>query len=121
MVDPRPGSDPAHTITGKGTAAWVQDRPSTTVCGDPRIGRPGHKDRDQGEAQFAQDSVRVTVQEAGSCRASPPTTRGRGRRLRSTDNAATPCPLLAAARGRDPPPPAASDVWAYATAAERAA
>lgn len=65
MVDPRPDSDPAHTITGKGTAAWVQDRPSTTVCDDPRIGRPGHKDRDQGEAQFDRDSVRVTVEEAG--------------------------------------------------------
>jgi DNA (cytosine-5)-methyltransferase 1 len=71
MVDPRPGSAPAHTITGKGTAAWVQDRPSTTVCGDPRIGRPGHKDRDQGEAQFAQDSVRVTVQEAGILQSFP--------------------------------------------------
>lgn len=73
MVDPRPDTDPAHTITGKGTAAWVQDRPSTTVCGDPRIGRPGHKDRDQGEAQFEQDSVRVSVAEAGVLQSFPAT------------------------------------------------
>lgn len=39
-------------------------RPATTVQGDPRIGRPGHKDRDGGESQFAQDSVRITVAEA---------------------------------------------------------
>lgn len=68
MVDPRPDSDPAHTITGKGTAAWVQDRPSTTVCGDARI---GHKDRDEGEAQFERDSVRVSVQEAGVLQSFP--------------------------------------------------
>lgn len=43
---------------------WVFDRPATTVCGDARIGRPGHKDRDRGEAQFESGSVRVTVQEA---------------------------------------------------------
>src|SRR2546430_2236378 len=71
MVDPRPDSDPAHTITGKGTAAWVSSRPPTTVCGDARIGRPGHKDRDQGEAQFAEDSVRVTVAEAGMLQSFP--------------------------------------------------
>lgn len=71
MFEPRPSSDPAHTITGKATAARVTDRPSTTVCGDARIGRPGHKDRDKGEAQFEQDSVRVTVQEAGILQSFP--------------------------------------------------
>jgi DNA (cytosine-5)-methyltransferase 1 len=105
MVDPRPAPAPAHTITGKGTAAWVlrngtQDnactreldepagtlffggrgnavdwvrgeRPSTTVCGDVRIGSPGHKDRAGGEAQFSGESVRVTVQEAGVLQSFP--------------------------------------------------
>jgi DNA (cytosine-5)-methyltransferase 1 len=43
----------------------VQDRPATTVQGDPRIGRPGHKGREPGgESQFAVDSVRITVEEA---------------------------------------------------------
>lgn len=62
---PRSLDEPSATITGKGTVAWVYDRPATTVCGDPRIGRPGHKDRETGEAQFDSGSVRVTVAEAG--------------------------------------------------------
>lgn len=45
MVDPRPDSDPAHTITGKATATWVDDRGSQTV--------------------------RVTVQEAGILQSFP--------------------------------------------------
>jgi DNA (cytosine-5)-methyltransferase 1 len=44
--------------------SWVAERPSTTVCADARIGRPGHKDRSQGEAQFALESVRVSIEEA---------------------------------------------------------
>jgi DNA (cytosine-5)-methyltransferase 1 len=52
-------------------AAWVAERPSTTVQGDPRIGRPGHKDRDKGESQFAQDSVRITVEEAAVLQSFP--------------------------------------------------
>lgn len=46
-------------------ASWCWERPATTVCGDPRIGRPGHKDRSAGgESQFAKDSVRVSVGDA---------------------------------------------------------
>jgi DNA (cytosine-5)-methyltransferase 1 len=46
-------------------AAWVTERPATTVQGDPRIGRPGHKGPESGgESQFAVDSVRITVTEA---------------------------------------------------------
>jgi len=111
MVDPRPDSDPAHNITGKGTAAWVQDRPSTTVCGDPRIGRPGHKDRDQGEAQFAQDSVRVTVREAGILQSFPADYPWQGTKTaqyRQCGDAVPPLlaaailrPLLAASAGRE--------------------
>lgn len=52
--------------------AWVNERPATTVQGDPRIGRPGHKDRDKGEAQFEQESVRITVQEAAILQSFPP-------------------------------------------------
>ena len=53
-------------------AAWVTERPATTVQGDPRVGRPGHKDRDKGESQFAQDSVRITVEEAAALQSFPP-------------------------------------------------
>ena len=52
-------------------AAWVAERPSTTVQGDPPIGRPGHKDREGGEAQFEQESVRITVEEAAILQSFP--------------------------------------------------
>lgn len=72
-----PADEPAPTITsagGKpgGNLARVAERPSTTVQGDPRIGRPGHKDRDKGESQFEQDSVRITVEEAATLQSFPP-------------------------------------------------
>ena len=51
---------------------WVFERPATTVQGDPRIGRPGHKDRDKGEAQFQLGAVRVTVAEAAALQSFPP-------------------------------------------------
>lgn len=59
--------EPAPTIAFGHNAErveWVAERPSTTVCGGPRIGRPGHKDRESGEAQFAEESVRVSLEEA---------------------------------------------------------
>lgn len=72
MVEPRPGTDPAHTLTGKGTAAWVQNRPATSVLGDPRIAPPGgHRDREGGERQFSGDTVRVTVREAAILQSFP--------------------------------------------------
>lgn len=63
-VDPSAAPAPAPALTSKSGGQWVMQRPATTVQGDPRIGRPGHKDRDGGESQFAQDSVRITVAEA---------------------------------------------------------
>ena len=53
-------------------AAWTVERPATTVQGDPTLGRPGHKDRDKGESQFAVDSVRITVEEAAALQSMPP-------------------------------------------------
>ncbi len=74
----RPGRDanqPAFTVTGSdrgGTRVeWVRDRPATTVCGDARLGAPGHRDREGGERQFGDESVRVTVQEAGVLQSFP--------------------------------------------------
>ena len=43
---------------------WVHGRPATSVQGDPRIGHPGHKDREGGESQFEQDAVRIELHEA---------------------------------------------------------
>ncbi len=44
--------------------AWVFGRPATTVCGDPRLGNPGHRDREGGEPQFDSDAIRLTIDEA---------------------------------------------------------
>lgn len=59
--------EPAPTIHfghNLNEVAWVAERPSTTVCATPRIGRPGHKRREDGEQQFAEESVRVSLEEA---------------------------------------------------------
>lgn len=43
---------------------WPEVRPATTLQGDPRIGRPGHKNREDGEGQFEQEAIKVTLEEA---------------------------------------------------------
>ena len=58
-----PRDEPAPTITSAGgkagaNLAWVMER-------------PGHKDRDKGESQFEQDSVRITVREAAILQSFP--------------------------------------------------
>lgn len=63
---PRETSEPAATITGKGTAAWTHGAPATTVQGDPRIAPRGHHDR-----QFSGETVRVTVDEAARLQSFP--------------------------------------------------
>lgn len=71
---PRPAADPAHTITGKGTAAWVAERPSPTVVGSFRpdvVAAPGWRTAGSGPRQNAPGSVRVTVQEAGVLQSFP--------------------------------------------------
>lgn len=63
----RRACEPAGTLFfGERTNAvdWVHTRLATTVCGDARIAPPGHRDREGGERQFAEDTRRVTVQEA---------------------------------------------------------
>jgi DNA (cytosine-5)-methyltransferase 1 len=70
-ADPSTAPAPAPALTSKSGGQWVMQRPATTVQGDPRIGRPGHKDRDRGESQFAQDSVRITVREASILQSFP--------------------------------------------------
>lgn len=105
-----PASRPAPTITGKSRSdVWVLTRPATTVCGDPRIGRPGHKAWDKGEGQFQNGSVPVTVEEAAvlqSFRADYPWQGSKSSRHQQVGNAVPPLlaaavlrPLLASAAG----------------------
>lgn len=68
----RQTDEPAHTITGKGTAAWCFKRPSTTIVGSFRpdvVAAPGY--RTTVSRQNAPDSARVTVQEAGVLQSFP--------------------------------------------------
>lgn len=51
---------------------WVRKRPATTLAGDPRLGSPGHRDREGGERQFQPDAVRVTLAEAAILQGFPP-------------------------------------------------
>jgi len=78
-------------------AAWVQQRPATTVQGDPRVGRPGHKNRDKGEAQFAQDSVRITVEEAATLQSFPADYPWRGTKTKRFEQVGNAVPPLLAA------------------------
>jgi DNA (cytosine-5)-methyltransferase 1 len=73
---PRPVDQPAPTVQfahRSNLAAWTRSRPATTVQGDPRIGRPGHKERERGgESQFAsEETVRITVQQAAILQSFP--------------------------------------------------
>ena len=59
---------PAPTVAfGHNAAAieWVNTRPATTVCGD------ASRDREGGERQFGEESVRVTVEEAAVLQSFP--------------------------------------------------
>lgn len=70
---------PAPTLTGKSPRQWVigvdtdwcWTRPATTACGDPRLGEPGHRDRDGGEPQFKPDAIKLSVQEAAALQSFP--------------------------------------------------
>ena len=60
---------------------WCYERPATTVQGDRRIGRPGHKDRGGGEGQFDRDAVTLTLDELAALQDFPP-----GYRFAGTDS-----------------------------------
>lgn len=96
----RRADEPSATITAamdNGNWGWAQRRPATTVQGDPRIGRPGHKNWAGGEAQFAEGAIRVTVEEAAvlqSFRPGYPWQGTAGKRYEQVGNAVP--PLLAA-------------------------
>lgn len=54
----------APAPTAKSGGQWTVERPATTVCGDQRLGAPGHRDRAGGEPQFAADALRLSVSDA---------------------------------------------------------
>jgi DNA (cytosine-5)-methyltransferase 1 len=97
-----PGDEPAPTITSAGgkpgaNLSWVAERPATTVQGDPRIGHPGHKNRDKGESQFAQDAVRITVAEAAALQSFPAGYPWQGTKTRQFEQIGNAVPPLLAA------------------------
>lgn len=64
---------PAPTITGHGGSyTWANDRPSTTVCADPRVSPPVHHDGSQTAGAVpwpdAGDDKPIALTEAQGCR-----------------------------------------------------
>jgi DNA (cytosine-5)-methyltransferase 1 len=83
---PRSPDEPAHTVTGKGTAAWkptaavegdtswVYDRPSPTIVGSfapDVVAAPGYRKAGDPPRQKTPGSVRVTVEEAACLQSFP--------------------------------------------------
>jgi len=72
---PRALEEPAHTVTGAGSATWVGERPSPTIVGSFRpdvVAAPGWRGPGDGPRQNAPGSVRVTVAEAAALQSFPP-------------------------------------------------
>ena len=84
--EPRPVDDaPSYTIRASGSGMhpsgteWVEERPATSVCGDGRVMKPGHKCRNPEtchpgsppESAFS-GSIRVSLEEAAALQTFPP-------------------------------------------------
>lgn len=102
--EPRPSDAPSFTVRAQGSGShpsgvrWMLNRPSTTVAGDARIAPPGHKDRANGERQFGEGTVRVSVEEAACLQSFPagyPWSGSRTKQYEQVGNAVP--PLLAVA------------------------
>jgi DNA (cytosine-5)-methyltransferase 1 len=91
-----PTDRPAPTLAQ--AEKWTLHRPATTVCADPRLGEPGHRDREGGEPQFSSDAIRLTEREGAILQGFPadyPWQGNKGQRWQQIGNAVP--PALAAA------------------------
>ncbi len=106
---------PAPTLTAiaGSKSQWVFHRPATTVCADPRLGNPGHRDREGGEPQFGPDAIRLTVRDALILQSFPadyPVQGTKGKQFEQIGNAVPPlmaAHVAATLAGVDAPAPAA--------------
>jgi DNA (cytosine-5)-methyltransferase 1 len=90
-----PSNRPAPTLAQ--AEKWLR-RPATTVCADPRLADPGHRDRAGGQPQFASTALRLTEEEGAilqGFRADYPWAGNKSARWQQIGNAVPP-PLAAA-------------------------
>jgi DNA (cytosine-5)-methyltransferase 1 len=98
-----PMDRPAPALTTKSGGQWVFERPSTTVCGDPRIPEPGWRGNpedyaDGNPTRSGDNAIRVTIEEAlilQSFRPDYPVQGNKGKKFQQVGNAVP--PLLARA------------------------
>lgn len=74
--EPAPTLHFGHALN---SVEWAEERPATTVTGDPRVHPPGHKRNAEDEAagreyegRAGENAVRVTVEEAATLQSFPP-------------------------------------------------
>jgi DNA (cytosine-5)-methyltransferase 1 len=99
---PRSADQPSMTVAfGHSDMLWIRGRPATNVCGDPRVAGPGHRDREGGERQYDDQTVRLTIEQAGVLQSFPADWPWRGTksaRFQQAGNAVPPL-LMAAVAG----------------------
>jgi DNA (cytosine-5)-methyltransferase 1 len=100
------GDRPAPSMTGKSGGQWVFERPSTTVCADPRVSPPGFRGRAddygpdgeyRGERSM-DNAIRLTVQQAAVLQGFPADYPWQGTKTKQFEQCgnAVPPPLAAA-------------------------